>query len=114
MAEKLLRDYELYKSSIDYYTGLLECPSLTDAVREKAVAQIQYQNHMIASIERAISLLEKTERQVIDKLYFHKELSFYDICEECGLERSSIYRYKNNALCKIATAVYGIDGNEAV
>lgn len=108
MAEKLLADYELYKSSVDYYTGLLECDSIPTETREKAAAQIKYQTHIILSIERALSLLDKTEREVIDKLYFHKELSFYDICEECGLERSSIYRYRTNALCKIATAIYGV------
>ena len=53
--------------------------------------------------------IQKIFREVIDKLYFHKELSFYDICEECGLERSSIYRHRTNALYKIATAIYGAD-----
>ena len=109
MAEKMLSDYELYKSSVDYYKGLLECDNLPFETREKAAAQVKYQNHIISSIERALSLLDKTEREIIDKLYFRKELSFYDICEECGLERSSIYRHRTNALSKIATAIYGAD-----
>jgi len=109
MAEKLLCDYELYKSSVDYYNGLLECDNLAYEARAKAASQVKYQTHIISSIERALSLLDKTEREVIDKLYFHKELSFYDICEECGLERSSIYRHRTNALYKIATAIYGAD-----
>ena len=111
MAEKLLYDFELYKSSIDYYTGLLDCNSLTEEAKSKAISQIKYQSHIISSIERALSFLDKTEREVIDKLYFHRELSFYDICEECGLERSSIYRHRTSALHKIATAIYGAEEN---
>ena len=35
MAEKLLFDYELYKSSVDYYNGLLECDNLAFEARER-------------------------------------------------------------------------------
>ena len=108
-AEKLLSDIELYKSSIEFYKGLLECDSLPEDKYKKALEKLKYLNHMVNSVEHAIELLTDTEREIIKKLYFHKELSFYDICEDCSLERSSVYRHRTNALKKISKAIYGVD-----
>ena len=30
-----------------------------------------------------------------------------EVCEACGLERSSVYRYRTRALKKLAAALYG-------
>lgn len=113
MAEKLLCDLELYRSSLNFYKGILECESLPEEKYTAARSKIKYIEHLLRSAENALGLLDATERKVITNMYLRKE-PFYDICEECSLERSSIYRHRTSALKKIAKAVYGIDESEAV
>ncbi len=111
-AEKLLCDLELYRSSLNFYKGILECDALPEEKYCTARAKIKYLEHLLSSAEKAVDLLDETEKKVITNMYLQKE-SFYDICEECSLERSSIYRHRTSALKKIAKAVYGIDESEA-
>ena len=113
VAEKLLYDLELYRSSLNFYKGILECDALPEEKYRTAHAKIKYIEHLLSTAENALGLLDDTEKKVITDIYFRKE-ELYDVCEECSLERSSIYRYRTSALKKIAKAVYGIDENEAV
>jgi len=112
-AEKLLCDLELYRSSLNFYRGILECESLPEEKYKTAQNKIKYIEHLLSSAENALCLLDETERKVITNIYLNKE-ELYDVCEECSLERSSIYRYRTSALKKIAKAVYGIDDSPAV
>ena len=112
-AEKLLCDLELYRSSLNFYKGIMECESLPEEKYKTAQTKIKYIEHLLSSAENALCLLDETERKVITNLYLNKE-ELYDVCEECSLERSSIYRYRTSALKKIAKAVYGIDDSPAV
>lgn len=112
-AEKLLCDLKLYRSSLNFYKGILECDSLPEEKYKTAQNKIKYIEHILSAADKALELLDETERKIITNIYFRKE-ELYDVCEECSLERSSIYRYRTSALKKIAKAVYGIDENMAV
>lgn len=108
-AEMLLLDLEAYKSSLEYYRGLVRCGGLPVHEAGEAATKIKYLTHIISSLEHAMSLLTPTELDIITKLYLNKELTFDDVCESCALERSSIYRYRTSALTKISKAIYGTE-----
>ena len=105
----LLLDLEAYKSSLEYYKGLMQCGGVPVCEAGEVSAKIKYLTHVISSTEHALSLLSPTELDIITKLYMNKELAFDDICESCALERSSIYRYRTSALTKISKAIYGVE-----
>lgn len=108
-AEMLLLDLEAYKSSLEYYKGLMQCGGVPVREAGEVSAKIKYLTHIISSTEHALSLLSPTELDIITKLYMNKELTFDDVCESCALERSSIYRYRTSALTKISKAIYGVE-----
>ena len=103
----MLKELELYKSSLDYYNNIRGCAEIPVCESRALNAKIKYLTHTVAAIEHALTLLGDTERDVIDKLYFNKDMTFDDVCESCALERSSIYRYRAGALRKIAIALFG-------
>jgi len=118
LGSKSGRAYNIILGSFTYkmihiYKGILECDALPEEKYRTAHAKIKYIEHLLSTAENALGLLDDTEKKVITDIYFRKE-ELYDVCEECSLERSSIYRYRTSALKKIAKAVYGIDENEAV
>jgi hypothetical protein len=105
----LLHDLEAYKSSLEYYKGLMRCGGVPVREAGEVTYKIKYLTHIISSTEHALSLLTPTELDIITKLYLNKELTFDDVCESCALERSSVYRYRTSALTKISKAIYGVE-----
>ena len=108
-AEKLLEDIDLYRSSLDYYAGISECAELTLRQHREIMQRAKYLSRTVSAVDRALTLLNDTEYDVVTRLYFDKNMSFDDVCEACALERSSIYRYRASALKKIAKAIYGAE-----
>lgn len=106
-AEKLLKDLELYRSSLEYYAAITDCAGLTLRQHREIIEKEKFLSRTVSAVEHALSMLNDTERDIVTKLYFDKTLTFDDVCESCALERSSIYRYRASALKKIAKAIYG-------
>ena len=106
-AEELIKDLGLYKSSLEYYAEIKDCAELTLRQHREIEQKEKYLTRTVAAVERALSMLNETERDVVSKLYFDSSMTFDDVCESCALERSSIYRYRSSALKKIAKAIYG-------
>lgn len=64
---------------------------------------------LVAQIETALDLLDKTERLVLERFYMHRMDGHVDrLCRELGYEARNIYKIKDNALRKFTVAMYGI------
>lgn len=61
----------------------------------------------IAWLKQGLEVLNDTEKDVINKMCFDK-IQIKNICEELGYEKSQIYRIKDQAIYKMAIALYGI------
>lgn len=58
--------------------------------------------------ERALRSLTKEEKLILQRLYICPEKGAVErLCEELGLEQSSIYRRRDRALQRFAIALYG-------
>ena len=58
--------------------------------------------------ERALKSLTREEKLILHRLYICPEKGAVDrLCEELGLEQSSIYRRRDRALQRFAVALYG-------
>lgn len=105
-AEKLLREVEMYRASLDYYLKIQDCTELDIGSAREISSRVKYLTHTIAALEHAIEMLSPTERDVVTRIFLKGE-NLDDVCDSCALERSSIYRYRASALRKIALALYG-------
>ena len=58
--------------------------------------------------ERALKALTREERLILQRLYICPEKGAVErLCEELGLEQSSVYRRRDRALQRFAIALYG-------
>lgn len=65
----------------------------------------------LASTRRAMQALNDGEKLVLKRLYIYPEKgSISRLCEELGLEQSSVYRCRDKALHKFTIAMYGSVG----
>lgn len=66
-------------------------------------ARLQQQQEQV---ERAVSRLSPTERQIIEKRYLEEdEVYDYNVYNEIGVSESKYYRLKSSALLKLAFAL---------
>lgn len=62
----------------------------------------------ISNTDRGLQALSDEERQVLQRLYLYPEKGAIDrLCEELGLEQSSVYRRRDQALEHFTIAMYG-------
>lgn len=108
-AESLLKDVNFYRASLDYYRSVADCAEDLRLEESDIVKKERFLSGTINAVENAMSLLNDTERAIVTSLYFDKSKTFDDVCDECALERSSVYRYRSSALKKIAKAIYGAE-----
>lgn len=59
-------------------------------------------------VERALSALSSNEQLILRRLYILPQSGALDqLCEELGMERSSVYRHRDKALSKFTLCLYG-------
>lgn len=59
----------------------------------------------------ALKCLQPEEKLVLQRLYIYPEADGLDrLCRELGVERSTIYRYRDQALKKFTVALFGENG----
>lgn len=59
--------------------------------------------------ERAMKCLNWEDRQILDRLYVRADKGgLENLCRELGVEKSSIYRRRDQALNRFTTALYGV------
>jgi len=62
----------------------------------------------ISNTDRGLQALNEEERQVLQRLYLYPKKGAVDrLCEELGLEQSSVYRRRDQALEHFTIAMYG-------
>lgn len=62
----------------------------------------------IDATDTALDCLKAEERQVLDRIYIHGDWgSATELAADLGLERSSLYRRRDDALRKFTVALYG-------
>ena len=60
-------------------------------------------------VDRALKCLSPEDKKILHRLYIYPEKGAPKrLCEELGIESSSIYRRRNKALHRFTIAVYGI------
>lgn len=107
-ADKLLREIEVYRSAVETMKDMENCGGVSLRKAKTARERRIYYEKLLTAADRAIELLTPTEKQVINELYFSDpEHNFFDVCDACAMEKSSIYRYRSRALDKIGRAVFG-------
>ncbi len=70
-----------------------------------------YQNAVawVRTTEQAMSVLNFEERQILEGMYIRPEKGIVSVlCEELGIEQSSVYRRRDHALYRFTIALYGI------
>ena len=82
---------------------------LSNRVQRKETEAVFHQvRAWIDTVNRAMSALSAEEKLVLHRLYICPERGGIDrLCEELGVEQTSIYRRRNAALRKFTIAMYG-------
>ena len=76
--------------------------------RERLSQSLYIAESMVELTERGLSTLEERERRVLEGFYVTPETDHvFKLCTELFLEKSTLYRLKNEALRKFTLAQYG-------
>ena len=106
MGEKILTDLPLYRSALAYCEELRDTPLSVQKQRELA-GRIRRLRHTIDAADRALGLLTPLERDVVTGLFLGEGKAPLDVCADCAIEKSTLYRHRSRALEKIGKAVMG-------
>ena len=72
---------------------------------EQTLKQVQ---QWLAVTERGLLSLDEDQRQILQRLYLYPQRGAMErLCTELGLEQSSVYRKRDQALHRFTTAIYG-------
>ena len=64
--------------------------------------------HWLLVADRGLAALLPEEKLVLQRLYLHPEKdALQRLCDELGVEQSSVYRKRDQALQRFTTALYG-------
>lgn len=59
-------------------------------------------------VNRGMEALDPVEKQILERMYIYPESSAQErLCADLGIETSSLYRRRENALRKLTLAMYG-------
>ncbi len=79
------------------------------AHRQELKWRLEQAKQWLEVTERAMRCLNADERQILEQLYIRQDKGGLDyLCRELGLEKSSVYRRREQALNRFATALYGV------
>lgn len=85
--------------------NIMERQEVTQALNN-AVAWVQI-------VDRGLSCLTKEEKTILQRIYIYPEKNgLKRLCEELGVEMSSVYRRRDKALQTFTLALYGATGEE--
>lgn len=107
MGEKFMRDLPLYRSALTYYEDL-SGTGLPETKQRVLDGKIQRLHHTMDAADRAMGLLTPLERDILTGLFLEEDKTPLDICADCAIEKSTLYRHRSHALEKIGKAIYGV------
>ncbi len=111
--EKLLGELDACRNSLAYLTSIQNDGNLPPCKAELRKKRIRYLTNTLDAAERALELLDPVERTVIEGMCIRRTPdALEEVCEMCGLERSSVYRHRARALKKLTAALYGEVGGD--
>jgi len=72
---------------------------------------LQQTKRWVKSVDIALSTLTPEEKLVLHRLYISPFKGAVDrLCEELGVEKTSVYRKRDGALYRFTLALYGVQG----
>lgn len=78
------------------------------AKRQELEWTLKQVKHWLANADRGLMALSEEERLVLQRLYLYPEKGAIErLCAELGVEQSSIYRKRDQALERFTIAMYG-------
>lgn len=82
---------------------------LNNLVRRQELADSMEQAELwVSATDQALSCLDPQEKLLLDRMFIRADWgNVTDIAQELGLERSTVYRRKDEALRKFTIALYG-------
>ena len=83
---------------------------LNNIVERERLSLLLESNHKLVTImDRGLSALNKEEHRVLELFFIYKQRDHIErLCQELSLEKSQIYRIKEQALYKFTMYMYGI------
>lgn len=79
-------------------------------LREELERQLEQAKQWVSVVDRSLGVLDADERRVLDLMYIHRQPgSIERLCSELSIEKTSVYRYRDTALHKFTTAMYGVE-----
>ena len=77
--------------------------------REELERALKQARAWVSIVEKGLAVLDREERQVLDRFYIHRAMGNIDLlCEELHLEKSRVYELKDKALRQFTLALYGV------
>ena len=107
MGENFLRDLPLYRNALTYYEQLAGT-GLPETKQRILEGKIERLRHTMNAAENALSLLTPLERDILTGLFLEGEKTPFDVCADCAIEKSTLYRHRSQALEKVGKAIYGV------
>ena len=78
--------------------------------RQELAQNFHRAQRLVQTADRALGVLSPQEKLVLSRLYIYPEKGALDrLCAELGVEQSSIYRKRDQALRRFTMAYYGIE-----
>ncbi len=79
------------------------------AKKERLKDNLKAVQRLIKRTERGLACLDKRQRTVLEGFYVYKTSTYVDdLCYSLCVEKSQLYRIKDNALLKFTIAMYGV------
>jgi RNA polymerase sigma factor (sigma-70 family) len=75
--------------------------------RDKSIENLDDTNKAIVKIENALSKLSEEEKKILIKSY-SQEMTDTQISDELNISRRTFYRYRSEAIRKLAVQLFGI------
>lgn len=77
--------------------------------RERLKILLEANRKMIEIIERGLNHLDELEKKILTHFYINRQRDHVEaLKEELNIEKSQVYRLKNQALYKLTTHMYGL------
>ena len=96
--------------------GILRDDALLNNIvhRQELQNQLSQAQCWVRSVEQALSALPEEQRQVLRQLYIvPRKGALEQLCGELGVEQSTVYRRRDQALRQFTTALYGANGMDS-